>query len=121
MSPQTRSLFKWLPRVLGALYAVFLSVFAFDVWEMAGGAWAKLAAFLIHLLPTYLVVAALFAGWVRPLWGGIGFLTLAVGFPLFFGWNEISHLLIFAGTLAIIGALFMADWWVREARLRPKF
>jgi hypothetical protein len=121
MSRQTRKLFKWLPRVLGALYAVFISVFAFDVWEMDGNAWEKLAAFIIHLLPTYLVVAALFAGWVRPLWGGISFLILAVAFPLFFGWNEISLILIFAGTLALIGVLFLADWWVGEVRLQPKF
>jgi hypothetical protein len=121
MSQQTRNLFKWLPRVLGALYAVFISVFAFDVWEMGGGAWEKLAAFLIHLLPTYLVVAALFAGWVRPLWGGIGFLTLAVAFGLIFSRNEWAVLLILTGPLILVGLLFLADWWVSKARLHPKF
>ncbi|MFO7661592.1 MAG: hypothetical protein R6X18_03255 [Chloroflexota bacterium] len=121
MSPRTRQLLDWLPRVLGALYAVFISVFAFDVWEMSGSFWYKMAGFLIHLIPTYLVVAVLLAGWVRPLWGGIGYLTLAVAFGLIFGRNDLSVLLILTGPLILVGLLFLADWWVSNSRLHPKF
>ena len=51
MSTTYRSLLRWSPRALGAAYAVFISLFALDVWGTGAGFWNELAAFLIHLLP----------------------------------------------------------------------
>lgn len=111
---------KWTPRVLGILYAVFISLFAFDVWEMEGSLWARFGGFLIHLVPTYLVVIALLVAWWRPSAGGVLFLALAAAFSLFFGWREPGALLPLALPLVVTGVLFIADWWVMRGRLQLK-
>ena len=92
MSVTWRNVLHWTPRVLGALYAVFISLFALDVWGTGAGFMSELAAFLIHLTPVYLIVAALVVAWRNPWVGGILFIALATGFGLFFGWRETSTL-----------------------------
>ncbi len=120
MSTQPSRLLHWTPRLLGVLYAVFISLFAFDVWGMDGPFGARLGGFLIHLAPTYAVVVALIIAWARPAAGGVVFLGLAAVFSLFFGWNETSVLLVMALPLVVIGALFLADGWVKQTRLRAR-
>ena len=53
----------WGPRVLGLLYALFLSLFAFDSWEGVSSFWEGLVGFFIHLLPVYIILFLLVVGW----------------------------------------------------------
>lgn len=115
-----RSLLHWVPRLLGILYVAFISLFAFDVWGMGGNFRQELAAFLVHLLPAYLIAGALIVAWRRPWLGGILFLLLATGFGLFFGRQEVSTLLLMAVIPTIIGLLFLADGCLARAELRPR-
>lgn len=117
MSPLT-VLTRWLPRLLAILYALFLSLFAFDAWEGVGF-WAGLVGFIIHLLPVYFVLLALVLAWRRPRLGGCAFLALAVGFSLFYGWREPALLALMAGPLVVVGLLFLLDGWRPSAR--PRF
>jgi hypothetical protein len=111
---------RWLPRLLAILYALFLSLFAFDVWEGVSF-WQGLAGFVVHLLPVYFVLFALVVGWSWPRVGGVLFLALAVGFSLAFGWREAALLAMMAGPLVVIGVLFLLDRYVSEYRLRPRY
>lgn len=120
MSHRTTRMMFWVPRILAIIYILFISVFAFDVWEMPGGFWQKLGGFLIHLLPSYAVLAVLLLAWVRPKLGGIGFILLAVAFALLFGWRDIYTLLLLAAPLVLIGSLFLMEWWMGNARLEPQ-
>ena len=120
MSPTFRNVLCWTPRVLGVIYAAFISLFAFDVWGMGGDFWEELAGFLVHLLPTYFIVAALVIAWHRPWVGGILFLLLATAFGLFFGWNEPATLLLMALPPTFTGLLFMADGCLERVELRPR-
>lgn len=120
MSPTNRNLLQWTPRLLGVIYAAFISLFAFDVWGMGGNFWDELAGFLVHLLPTYLIVAALIIAWRRPWAGGVLFLVLATAFGLLFGWQEVATLLLMALTPTVIGLLFMADGCLERVELRPR-
>jgi len=97
------------PRVLGLLYALLLSLFAFDSWEGVASFGEGLAVFIIHLTPVYLVLFALIVGlkWPRP--GGLLFLVLAAGFTAFFGWRDAYTLLLLAAPPALIGVLFLLD------------
>jgi hypothetical protein len=99
---------------------VFISLFALDVWGTGAGFWAELAGFLVHLLPVYLILAALVIGWRRPRLGGVLFLLLATGFGLFFGWNEPATLLLLALPPTVTGLLFIADDCVERPELRPR-
>ena len=120
MSVTWRNVLHWTPRVLGALYAVFISLFALDVWGTGAGFMSELAAFLIHLTPVYLIVAALVVAWRNPWVGGILFIALATGFGLFFGWRETSTLLLLALPLTVAGLLFMCDDCLNKTSLQPR-
>jgi hypothetical protein len=120
MSATTRAVWHWMPRAIGVLYAAFISIFALDAWGTGAGFWEELAGFLIHLIPTFLVIIALVIAWKWPRVGGFLFMGLAVAFTLFFGWREIEILLLLALPLAIIGVLFLADEWANRVQLRPR-
>ena len=113
-------LLRWLPRLLAVAYALFLSLFAFDVWEGVSF-WEGLAGFIVHLMPVYFVLFALIVGWNRPRAGGVLFLVLAVAFSLFYGWDEPALLALMAGPLVVVGLLFLVESFKRESRLRPRY
>jgi hypothetical protein len=101
----------WTPRILGILFALFVSLFALDAFEGPGGAGQKLLGFLVHLAPTALVVAALFVAWR---WEGIGALMF-LGLGAYFlaaSWGDAhwDALLSIAGPLVVTGALFLMSW-----------
>src|SRR3989304_1852376 len=57
---------RWAPRVRGLGMALFLSVFALDAFG-EGGLLRNVAGFLIHLIPSFIVLAVLIAAWRRAL------------------------------------------------------
>jgi hypothetical protein len=120
MSTTNRKILRWTPRVPGVVYAAFISLFAMDVWGTGIGFWEKLAGFLIHLMPAYVVVVVLIVAWKWPWIGGGLFIALAVAFSLVFGWREMSVLLLMALPLVLIGLLFLADGWANRPQPQPK-
>lgn len=110
MNTTWRKFIHWAPRVLVFLFAVFVSLFAFDVWEMDGTVWEKLGGFLIHLTPVYIIIAIGLIGWRRPLIGGVACLLLLLAMATFFRWwQEPGSLLPMGLPLVITGLLFIAD------------
>ncbi len=110
--PVPRVLF-WAPRILGILFAVFISLFALDVFEEGYGFWGTILALLIHLIPTAILVAVLVISWRWEWVGGVLFpalgalyLIMAKGFP----W---SVYLIVSGPLFLMGILFLVNWLYR--------
>ena len=69
MSDTTRRLLYWAPRVLGILFALFVSIFALDVFGQATVSGARFRALLMHLIPVYILLIALAIGW-RWEWAG---------------------------------------------------
>ena len=59
----------WTPRVLCLLFAVFLSLFALDVFNEGYGFWKTILALFMHLVPTWIVLAVLAISW-RWEWAG---------------------------------------------------
>lgn len=122
MTTKSSQILHWMPRALAAAYALFIGLFALDVWDMDGTLLARIGAFLIHLLPTFVVLAALAVAWKRPTIGGVLFLLLAGVYTLFFNWAmDWRNLLVLALPLAITGVLFLWDGRVSLGRLQPHF
>lgn len=114
MRPTVPRWLYWTPRVLGILFAVFVSLFALDALEGPGGAGRRLAAFAMHLVPTALVVAALLVAWR---WEGIGGL-LFVGLGVYYVAGSWGHArwdayLAIGGPLVLAGLLFLLSWFLR--------
>jgi len=63
MNASVKRVLFWAPRILCILFAIFLSVFALDVFSEGYGFWQTIGALLRHLVPTFIVVIALLIGW----------------------------------------------------------
>jgi hypothetical protein len=105
-----RALF-WAPRVVCILSAVFLSLFALDVFGAGYSFWETILALLIHLVPTYIVVIALVVAWRWERVGSILFLGLGV-FYIVDAWGRFTWdtYLVISGPLFLAGILFLLSW-----------
>ena len=65
-----KPLLFWTPRVLCLLFAVFLSLFALDVFNEGYGFWKTILAFFMYLVPTWIVLAILAISWCWEWAGG---------------------------------------------------
>ena len=113
-----KPLLHWAPRVLCLCFAVFLSIFALDVFGEGYGFWKTILALFVHLIPTWMVLAALAVSWRWP-WAGAFLYAGLGGFYIFSTWGRFPLLtyLLIAGPAFLIGVLFLLDW-LAHSRLR---
>ena len=116
MNDKTKQLLLfWSPRILGILYALFISLFALDIFGSGYGLWETIVALLIHLAPTWIILAALLIAWRWERVGGILFIVLAIVFIAFFGWRGswLNYVLLFS-PLILTGILFLAQGYSKR-------
>ena len=53
----------WTPRLTGILFVLFISMFAFDVFDMQLGFWGTALALFMHLIPSILLTIAIVVAW----------------------------------------------------------
>jgi len=102
-----------IPRIAGIIIAVFISLFALDVFEMGGTVWQKIGGFIIHAAPALIFGLVMVFAWKRPLIGAIVFGFGAIYFLRFIingRFFEFPNFLIFFSPLAIISVLFYLNW-----------
>jgi len=117
--PVKRLLF-WTPRILCILLAVFVSLFALDVFGEGYGFWGTIRALLMHLIPTGVILIVLAISWRWEWVGGILFTALGVLYlVMFWGQFDWSAYLAISGPLLLVGVLFLINWLYR-ARLRTQ-
>lgn len=115
--PVKRLLF-WTPRILCILFAVFISLFALDVFSEGYGFWETILALLMHLIPTFVILIVLAISWRWEWVGGILFVAMGV-FYIVWCWGQfpwVTYLSI-SGPLLLVGVLFLVNWFYR-AQLR---
>ena len=98
-----------LPRILAMLFIGLISLFAFDIFDNESPIGEMIIGFLIHLTPTYVLLAMLFIAWKWPFPGGILFILLGASYFFLATDQHWSAYLIVAGTPMLIGLLFMTD------------
>lgn len=115
MKPNTKRILYWSPRMLCILFAVFLSMFAADVFGEGYGFLDTVIALFMHLIPVYLVIIALIIAWRWEWIGAILFIGLAL-FYAFWSWGRFnwSALAVISGPLSLVGLLFLANWIFRD-------
>ena len=103
----------WAPRLLGIATALFLSVFALDVFGEGRGFWSALVPFLIHLWPACLLLVIVALAWRRAWIGSVLFLALAALYSVWVAGarQHLDWMLVIGGPLAIIGALYLVAWF----------
>ena len=109
-------LLYWAPRALGIAFALFISVFALDVFGENLPLSKLLIALALHLIPTGMIVVVLALAWKREWLGFVGFVALG----LLYMWTtqhrfQVIACLIISGPAFLIGLLFLANWiWRRK-------
>jgi len=96
----------WSPRILGILYALFISLFALDVFSEGQSLGNAILAFIIHLVPTYIVIISLVIAWKRELIGSI----LFIAFALFYIFSSRGESWVISGPLFLLSFLFLVSW-----------
>ncbi len=120
MNSTVEKVLFWSPRVLGILIAIFVSLFALDVFGEGYSFWETIAALAMHLIPTLIILIVLGIAW-RWEWTG-GFLFVALGvlyITLFWEPSNLPAYLLISGPLFLVGILFLLDGYYRSAIL-PK-
>jgi hypothetical protein len=114
MNTKARQVLFWTPRILCILFAIFLSLFALDVFGEGYGFWEAILGLLIHLVPVYIVIIALLVAWKREWVGGVLFIGFAV-FYLVQAWGRVhwSAFLAISGPLTLLGVFFLLNWKYR--------
>lgn len=90
-----------LAKILGCGFAMFVALFAFDMW----GQWL---GFLMHLIPSFIIIIMLAIAWNKQLIGGILFILFGVVSIFYFHTYKVLMIFsIISLPLFIIGLLFM--------------
>ncbi|MBX3011601.1 MAG: hypothetical protein KF832_08830 [Caldilineaceae bacterium] len=108
--PVKRILF-WTPRVLSLLFALFLSLFALDVFGAGYGFWQTILALLIHLLPVYVLLIILALAWRWEWIGALGFIGFAIWYlAMTWGTFPLTVYLGMVGAPILVGLFWLIDW-----------
>ncbi len=125
MSPLSKRCLFWAPRALSVLFIAFLSLFAMDVFSGHLGFWQTALALTMHLIPCFVLIAALILAWR---WEWIGAALYATAGLLYVGWVasvsrpipqtvRFTWALCIAGPAFVIAGLFLANW-MKHSELR---
>lgn len=120
--------FYWLPRIICILAILLVSLFGADAFSPELNIWQQIGAFMIHLIPSFILLAFLIIAWKWELIGGIIFMVIGLGLsPVIFTYNYkmnesvwMSLDIIMAITIpfVIVGGLFIASHFLRKKNPR---
>jgi hypothetical protein len=112
------SLLRWSPRILGVFVSLFLGAFALDAFSGGKPFAEALTDFLIHLIPSLVVLALVAGSWYRPWLGGLGFVGLGIAYVTVAG-NRVDWIIAISGPLLVVGILFLWSWWHERRPTTP--
>ena len=126
MRASTR-LLHWLPRALCILAILFVSLFALDAFAPNLTIWQQWGAFLIHLIPSFFLLALLLIAWKWELAGGIALAGtgLVLSIPVFVLNYRRTHsigaclgiILMITIPFVVVGVLFIVSHYRKKKEL----
>ena len=123
----TSGVIYWLPRILCILAILFVSMFALDAFAPGLTIWQQIGDFLIHLIPSFVLLAFLIVAWKWELIGGILFTIIGIVMsPFIFRHNfAMNHsismslfvILMITFPFIVVGVLFIASYFKNKKAL----
>jgi hypothetical protein len=111
MDTQQNKIIFWLPRLLTLFFAIFISLFALDVFSEESSFWQAVVGFIIHLIPTFVILLILYLAWRREWVGSIFFALLGILYIVMSRLKmDILAYIFISGSLFIIAFLFLWAW-----------
>jgi hypothetical protein len=117
----------WAPRIISILAILFISLFALDSFSPDLTIWQQIGAFLIHLIPSFLLIAILIVAWKWEFIGGIIFTLIGLVFsPFIFVhnykmnhsvWMSLTIVLVITVPFIIAGILFIISHSKKKRKL----
>ncbi len=111
--------FYWLPRILCILAILFVSTFAFDAFSSEENFIVQLGDFILHLIPSFVLLFLLIVTWKKELLGGIIFMVIGLGMsPFIFKmnynmnnsfWMSLGIIMMITIPFFIVGLLFLVS------------
>lgn len=105
-------------RALGIGFALFLALFALDVFDEATGVVDTAIALAMHLIPTFVLLLTVAVAWRREWIGALVFGALGVAYVVFVRGFPIATYAVIAGPALATAALYAASW--SRSRRRPR-
>ena len=122
--PKSIKISHWLPRALCILAILFVSMFALDAFSPELSFWQQIMAFLIHLIPSFILLALLILAWKKEFIGGIIFTIIGLGLtPVIFSHNyRMNHSVVMSlGVIltitipfVLVGILFIVSHFKKK-------
>jgi len=111
MNYSKKGLVYWLPRILGILFVLFISLFSLDVFGEYKGM-AVIVPLVMHLIPSFILLTVVCVSWKYDLVGTVIFIAFAVWYT----WTVASEGYWFwsvtlSGPALLVGILFLANWF----------
>ena len=106
----TQRLMFWTPRLLGLAVSLFLAVFALDAFSEPRPPADAILDFLIHLLPSLVVVSLVAASWRREWIGAVAFAILGMVYAATTARGHMDWIVLISGPLLLVSALFLWNW-----------
>jgi hypothetical protein len=114
---------QWIPRILGILTILFISMFALDSFVPGMPFLQQVAGFLIHMVPSFVLLVFLLVAWKWELVGGSILLILGLAFVPFIYmmnfhmnnsvWMSLGVILVINGPVLLVGALFVLSHFLK--------
>jgi hypothetical protein len=120
--------FHWLPRIICIMAILFVSLFAADAFAPGLTIWQQLGGFLMHLIPSFILLAFLIVAWRWELIGGIIFVVIGIVmspfvFMLNYNRNHFSIgaslfvILVITFPFIVVGILFIVSQSLKKKNL----
>jgi len=107
----------WTPRIICILSILFISLFALDSFGSDLTIWQQIGDFLMHLIPSFVLIILLIVAWKWEFIGGLIFTLIGLGFsPFIFMhnykmnhsvWHSLTTVLIITMPFVVVGILFI--------------
>ncbi|MGQ8338445.1 DUF7670 domain-containing protein [Sunxiuqinia sp. A32] len=116
--------YHWAPRILCLLAIAFVSLFALDAFQPELSIWKQIQAFLMHLIPSFILLAILLVAWKWELVGGVVFIVIGLAFtPMVYThnfnmnnslWMSLLIIAMITFPFVLVGALFLLSYFKKK-------
>ena len=104
----TERILFWVPRALVIAFALFISLFAMDVFSEGYSLGEMMLALFMHLIPTFVIIIVLLLAWKWELFGGFAFIILGIAYIIITGLHfPLLAYVSISLPLFLTGALFL--------------
>ncbi len=119
---------QWTPRILCILAILFISLFALDSFSSERTFWQNTGAFLMHLIPSFVLLAILIVAWKWENIGGIILIIVGVVLCVFIFnlnynqrhftlWQSIRNVSMLCLPFVLAGILFIISHSAKKKEL----